>query len=162
MAVRRFQQGFPAQGSAVDMAQPAAPFRRLAATGQARRHRVAHAGLCRLGGETAIGDIACRTHGQYGRQRRAIEAGCTGKGRTSRHQQCAAIFHIAGDIVEIERRHDIAPAITVEDNQIELVQAFHEQFLDRKSDQGEFVDRGCITPVRRPQDREVNQIDRRV
>ena len=162
IAVRRLQQGFPAQRGAMDMAQPAAPLRRVRTTVQPGRDRVAQAGIRRLRRETVLGDIAGRAHRQDGRQGRAVEARRPGKGRTRRHQERTAIFHIAGDIVEIERRHDIAPAIAVENDQIELAQALHEELLDREADQSQLVHRRRVTAVWRPQDGEVDQVDRRV
>nr|WP_316629704.1 hypothetical protein [uncultured Brevundimonas sp.] len=52
--------------------------------------------------------------------------------------------------------------IAVEHDQIEFFQAFDEQFVRGKSDQRQFVERREIVLIRRAQNGEMNQVDRRV
>ena len=50
----------------------------------------------------------------------------------------------------------------VEDDEIELAQLDVEQFIDRKGDESQFIDRRRILVVGRPQDGEMDEIDRGV
>ena len=79
-----------------------------------------------------------------------------------RFEQRAAVAHIAHDIVDIGLRDDAALAVAVEDDQVELVELDIEQLADRKGDQRQFADRRAVLLLRRPQDREMHEIDRRV
>ena len=55
-----------------------------------------------------------------------------------------------------------AAAVAVEDDQVELVELDVEQLADRKGDQRQLADRRAVLLLRRPQDREMDEIDRRI
>jgi len=77
-------------------------------------------------------------------------------------KQRAALPHIAGDILEIGLRQDAAPAVAVEDDEVELVDLDVEQLADREGDQRQLADRRAVLLFRRTQDREMHQLDRGV
>ena len=95
-------------------------------------------------------------------QRRAVEALGPGEVGAARDQQRPAVAHVAGDIVEIVVRQDAAPLVAVEDDQVELVDLLHEQLLRREGDQRELEHRHEVLLLRRPQDGEMHEVDRRV
>ena len=77
-------------------------------------------------------------------------------------QQRAALFHIFGDVVVIEDRQHVAVLVAVEDDQVEIVDLLDEQLARREGDQRQFVDRRAVLLFRRPQNGEMDEIDRGV
>src|SRR5215472_7003259 len=115
-----------------------------------------------LGFEPLLGNIAGRFGWQYVTERRTEKAHRRAEARPCRLQKRAALADIAHDVFDIALRDHPAPAVAVEDDQIELVELDVEEFTDRKRDQRQFTDRSAVLLLRRPQDREMDEIDRRV
>ena len=136
--------------------------RRVAAL-KAARDRMA---LAEIGDSPALkgffDDATGRRGGQHVGERRAVEAALGGIVGAGSDEQRAAIAHIAGDIVEIEDRQHAALGVAVEDDQIELVDLDREELAGREGDQRQFVDRRAVLLFRRPQDGEMDEIDRGV
>ncbi len=146
-------QDVAAVGLDVDLAEPAAPARRLALrSGQLGGHRMAPPEIGERGPETALEDLARGARRQHEAERRAEQAVVAGEGGAGGGQQRAALLDIAGDVAEIAERHHAAPAVAVEDDQVELVELDLEQLADRRG----------VLLLGRAQDGEVDQIDRRV
>ena len=81
---------------------------------------------------------------------------------TGHLEQRAAVLDILGDVVEVSERQQTAARVAVEDHQIELVQLDLEQLARGEGDQRQLADRRAVLLLRRAQDGEVHQIDRRV
>ena len=79
-----------------------------------------------------------------------------------RHQHRAALLHIAGHVVEIEHGQHRPALVAVENDQVELVEFLRKQLARREGDERELVDRRAVVLLRRAQDGEVHEIDRRV
>jgi hypothetical protein len=112
--------------------------------------------------ERLFHDVAGRHRRQRRHQRGARDrlfAGIFGPGGD---QQRATTLHIFGDVVVIEDRQHVAVLVTVEDDQVEIVDFFHEELARREGDQRQFVDRRAVLLLGRPQDGEVHQVDRGV
>ena len=103
--------------------------------------------------------LPARITRQDPREPRAREAGRAGEFRTCRDQERAALSDVAGDVVEIGRGQHALVGVAVEDDQIEVLDLLDEQLARRKGDQREFRDRRTVLLLRRPQDREVDEID---
>ena len=151
----------------LDQAQPAAPGRIALWQGrvfvfQPARHRVALSQLGDLGQVGRFHNLRRGTAGQDIGQRRAVERSGRGKFRPRRHQQRPAAFHIGTHVVEIEHGQDAAPLVSVEDHQVELVDALHEKLAGGKGDQAQLRHRHAIVAIGRAQDGEMHQIDARV
>ena len=93
-------------------------------------------------------------------QRCAGKTGRTGKALTGNHQKRTAFIDIARHIGEIAHRDNAAAFILIKDDQVEAIQFFFKQLFSWKGDQRHFFKRGNVALIGRPQDREVNQIDR--
>src|SRR6185437_15667088 len=123
----------------IDIAEPAAPFRRLLAvrriTGQISRHGMAPPGLGDARQEAFLEDIAGWLGRQHAAQRRAVEAQGRAEVRACRLEQRAAFPDIARDVREIGGWQDAAPGIAVEDDEVELVDLDVEQLADREGDE---------------------------
>ncbi len=131
--------------------------------GQVARHRMRHALRRHRRFEALRHDLAGRLRRQHGGERRMRDAHRPGEFRPRRHQQRPAIVDIVGEVLEIGQRQYPALAVAVEDHQVETVELLAEQFLGRKGDQRQLVDRDRrVLLARRPQNREVDQVDRRV
>src|SRR5689334_19811631 len=98
--------------------------------------------------------------GQDRAKRRAIEAHRRAKARSCRIQERATLLHEAHDVVEIGHRQDAAPLVAVEDDQVELVELHVEELADREGNQGELADRRAVLLLWRPQDGEMDEVDR--
>ena len=87
---------------------------------------------------------------------------CEAKAGPGGIEQRPAPAHIVGDIGEVELRNHPAARIAVEDDQIELRQPLLEQLTHWKGNQRQFADGRGVMLVGRAQDREVDQVHRRV
>jgi hypothetical protein len=65
-------------------------------------------------------------------------------------------------VLEILVRQDAKVLEPIEDDQVEFAQLDVEQLVDREGDQRQLVDRRRVLLVRRPEDGEVDQFDRRI
>src|SRR5580704_17339355 len=149
----------------LDLAEPAAPA--WAPTGfagprQVGGHRMAPAWLAQLRLEPFLIDIAARFGRQDLAERGAEQAHRRAEARPGRFEKGAAFADIFDHILDISLWDHSASAVAVEDNQVELVELDVEQFADREGDQRQFADRRAVLLFGRPQNREMNQIDRRV
>src|SRR5271170_2910809 len=145
----------------VDQAEPAAPAWAAARRAGARQvvgDRMPPALRAQLRIEAFLLYIAVRLGRQDLALRRAVEAHRRPGAGTGRLEERAALAHIAHDIVEIGLRDHPAPAVAVEDDQVELVELDVEQLADRKRDQRQLADRRAVLLFRRAQDREVDKI----
>src|SRR5262249_48121215 len=97
---------------------------------------------------------------QYRTERGAGKAQRRAKARTESLQKSSAVANIARDVLKIGLWDHSSPAVPVENYQIELVELYIEQFTDRKSDQRQFTDQRAVLLFGRPQDREMDEIDR--
>ena len=77
-------------------------------------------------------------------------------------EQGAAVLDVARDVVEVGERQQAAARVAVEDHQVELAELDLEQLARGEGDQRELADRRAVLLLRRPQDREVDQVDRGV
>src|SRR5690606_41381216 len=68
----------------------------------------------------------------------------------------------AGVVVEIGERQQAAARVAVEDDQVELVQLDLEQLARGERNQRQLADRRAVLLLRRAQDGEVDEVDRRV
>ena len=91
----------------------------------------------------------------------ASEAG-GGEFRPRFQQQRAAIAHVIGDIAEIGAGQDPLILEAVEDDEIEIGDLLLEQLALGEGDERELIERGEVVLVRRPQDGEMHEVDRRV
>ena len=112
--------------------------------------------------EALLIDVAGRLGRQDRSERGARQAQRRAKARAGRFEKGAALADIARDVFEIGLRDHPAAAVAVEDDQVEFVELDVEQFADRKGDQRQFADRRAVLLFRRPQDREMDEIDRGV
>ena len=97
-----------------------------------------------------------------GGKRRSIETTALRVIRTTGQQDSTSVTHVPRDVVEIEHRQHTAPDITVEDDQIELINLDRKQLPGRKGDQGQLVDRCAVLLFRRAQNGEMHEINRGV
>ena len=103
-----------------------------------------------------------RRGGQDLSEGRTVDAVGAREIRPGSDQHSTPAAHIIRDVFKIERRQDAAAFVAVKDDQIEILDLFHEQFAGGKGDQRKFVHRHAILFFRRAQDREMHQIDRAV
>src|ERR1051326_176600 len=109
----------------LDLAKPASPTRRLtrlSGAGQVLGDGMAAAGVSQLRFESVFVHIAGRLGRQNLAQRRAVEAHRRAEARPRRFEERAALSDITHDILDIGLRDDTAPAIAVENDQIEIVE----------------------------------------
>ena len=128
-------QDLPAPCLHVDLPQPAAPGRLAAVLAAARKiggYRMAVPGFRDDGLVAALDHLAGRLTRQGGAQRRAVDAVGAGEGRANGLQQCTARQHVIDDVLQIDRRQHAAPAIAVENHQVEFVQLDLEQLTRRE------------------------------
>ena len=145
----------------IDDAEPFAPFRRRRVGAfEAARHRMALAEFGERRAKRLLGDIAARLGRQDGVERGAPDAGRARIVRAGRDQDRAAVAHIARDVVEIDDRQHALARVTIEDDELEFVDLLLEQLARRKGDQRQFVDRRAVLFFRRPQNGEMDEIDR--
>ena len=161
--MRAFHQHLGVARIGFDDAEPMAP-RGLVAGGarQVAGDGMLLAELGELRLERLLDHPACRHGGEDLAERRAVEAERRGVIVAGRDQHRAALFDVAGDVLEIEQRQHAAPLVAVEDDQIELVELLLEQLAGGEGDQRELVDRRPVLLLRRPQNREVHEVDRGV
>ena len=145
-------------GIRLDIAHPFAPLRVV----QRRGDGVALAGPGQLGLEAPGTDDAGRGGGQHGGERRAREAGGARELLARDDQQRAAIGHISRHVGEVGLRDDALALILVEDDEVELGQLLLEQFLGREGDQRQFLGARIVGLERRAQNREVDEVHRRI
>jgi len=104
--------------------------------------------------------------GRFGRQdvadRGAVQAQGFGEGLAGDLEEGAALLHVAGDVAEVEVGQHPHPPVAVEDDEVEILEVGLEQLADREGDQRQLVDRRAVLLLRRAQDGEVDQVDRRV
>ena len=122
-----------------------------------------------LGAELGEGGLERLLHnpaGRDGRQDltkgRAVKAQGRGVIVAGGDEDGTAALDIARDIFEIEQRQDTAALIAVEDDQVELFELLLKQFARGKRDQRKLIDGRAILFFRRPQNGEVDEIDRRI
>ena len=120
------------------------------------------ADIGQTGPEPLLEHLSGRLARQDPAQRRAENRQGRGKGWPDSFEECAALFHIAGDVVEVETGEDAAPSVAVEDYEIELMKLDFEELAGRKGDQREFADRRAVLFLGRPKYGEVHQIDGRI
>ena len=147
------------------MAQPLSP-------GLVGRRIIGRIGLQRPGNRVALAQPGhFRTHrfidhktGWPGRQnlpeRGAEQAFHARKFRSGRNQHRPAAAHVIAHAFQIISRQDSPQPITIENDQVELVNLVDEQLLRRKGDQAQLIHRHPVLLVWRAQDREMHQIDR--
>ena len=107
-------------------------------------------------------DRAARLDRQHPAERRAVQRERRREGRADRLQERAALVHVLGDVVQVDAGQHAAPAVAVEDDQIEFIQLDLEQLAGREGDQRQLADRRAVLLFRRAQDGEVDQVDRGV
>ena len=162
-AVIAVHHGNPALHMRIDLPEPTSPGRlaaRRAGPRQVVGHRMAAAEIGQLRLEPLLVHIAGRLGRQDRPERRAGKAHRGAEARAGRFEKGAALAHIARDVFEIGLRDHAPAAVAVEDDQVEFVELDVEQFADRKGDQRQFADRRAVLLFRRPQDREMDEVDR--
>jgi hypothetical protein len=162
-AFRAAHHGEAARHADIDDAEPAAPLRLLAArAGKIGGHRVPppQIGDARL--EAALDHAAERLGRQRLAQRRAIEREAAGVAGSGRFQERAALLHIGRDVLVVVAGQHAALPVTVEDDQVELVELDLEQLADREGDQRQLADGRAVLLLGRAQDREMDEVDGRV
>src|SRR3984893_8036918 len=110
--------------------------------------------------EAFFNDVSGGLGRQYCSERSAGKAQRRAKARTDSFQKSPSVADIARDIFEIGLWDHPSSAVPVEYDQIELVELYIEQLTDRKLDHQQFADRRAGLLFGRPQDREMNEIDR--
>jgi hypothetical protein len=164
-AVVAVHDGNPVLDTGIDLPEPAPPrgfAARPAGPRELLSHGVAAAEVGQLRLIALLVDIARRFGRQNRPERRAGEAQRRPEARAGRFEKGAALAHITRDVFEIGLRDDPPAAVAVEDDQIKFVELDVEQFADRKGDQRQLADRRAVLLFRRPQDREVHEVDRGV
>ncbi len=142
-----------------DSAEPATPMGWLVARAfQAACDRVLLSGFGKAGEEGALIDLAGRLGGQHRFKRRHRNRILARMFGACGNQERAALFHILSDVIIIEDRQHAAMLVAVEDDQIEIVDLFDEEFTRWESDQRQFIDRRSILLFRRTQNGEVNEV----
>ncbi len=153
----------PALYTGIDLPEPAAP-RGFAAgpacPGKLLGYRMAAAEIGQLRLEAFFVNIAGGLGRQNRPKRRAGKAQWRAEARAGRLEKGAALADVAGDVFEVGLRDHPAAAVAVEYDQVEFVELDVEQFADRKGDQRQFADRRAVLLFRRPQDREMDEVDR--
>ena len=161
-AVIAVHHGNPALDPGIDLPEPAPPrgfTARPAGSGEFLGHRMPAAEIGQLRLIALLVDIAGRLGRQNRPERRPGKAHRCSEARAGRFEKGAAFADIAGDIFEVGLRDHPPAAVAVEDDQIKFVELDVEQFADRKGDQRQFTDRRAVLLFRRPQDREVHEVD---
>jgi len=115
-----------------------------------------------MGAEALLERGAGRLGRQDGAERRIEQALLGIELRADRDHQRAAAAHVARDVLQIHRGQNVAPAIAVEDDEVEFVESYLEQLADRKGDQRQLGDGREVLRLRRAEDREVDEVDRRI
>ena len=151
----------------LDLAHPAAPGLRavgkpLVRILQPRGHRVPLAKLGNLRQEGRLDHAGRGPPRQDLGQGRAVERGRRGIVGPRGQQERATVLDVAADVVDVEHRQDAAALVAVEDDQVEVIDRLHEQLARGKGDQREFRHRHAVLLVRRAQDGEMDEVDRRI
>ena len=147
----------------IDGAEPSAPGGRFAAGAiKAASDRVLLAEIGEAREETRLMHVAGRCGWQHGCERGGGNRIAAGMFRACGDQQRAAVFDVLGDVVVVKNRQHTAMLVAIEDDQVEIVDLFDEQFACREGDQRQFVDRRTILLFRRAQNGEMHQVDRGV
>src|ERR1700737_3258022 len=145
------------------LAKPASPTRFAVRSTPPRhplRYRVSAAEVRDPGLEALLKDVSGWLGRQYRSEWGAGKAQWRAEARTDGFQKSPAVADIARDVFEVGLWDHPSSAVPVEYNQIELVELYIEQLTDRKRDQRQFADRRAVLLFGRPQDREMNEIDR--
>src|SRR6516165_5256451 len=159
LAVGPLHQGGAAVGAGIDHPEPVAPVRRVGGRAlEAARHRMALAEVGQARHEGLLGGVAVGLRGQHRFQGRLPEAGRARIVAPRCHQHGAALAHVAGDVVEIDRLQHALACVAVEDDELELVDLLLEQLARRKGDERELIDRRAVLLLRRAQDGEMHQV----
>src|SRR6185312_15368475 len=77
-------------------------------------------------------------------------------------KRAAMLIDVARDVVIVEKLQNAAMLISVEDDQVELIDLLGKEFARRKRDQRQLIDRRAVLFLGWPQNREVHEIDGRV
>ena len=129
---------------------------------QIARHGMALAFDADMGAIGRLDDAPVRNRRKNRFELRVPQAAAPDEFRTGRDQQGAAAAHVIGDVAEIALRQGDVVGEAIEDDEIEIVQLLLEKLLLRKGDEGELVDRRAVGFLRRAQDGEMHEIDRRI
>src|SRR5262245_6841535 len=136
LVFRALHQHFGLARIGLDDAEPAPPGRRIAGSaGQIAGDGVLLAELGEPRLERLLDDPPSRNGGENLPERRAVETERGGVIVAGRDQHRAALFDIAGDVLEIEQRQHAPPLVAVEDDEIELIELLLEQLAGREGDQ---------------------------
>ena len=121
---------------------------------------IAELGQARL--QAALEDLTRGRARKRRAERRAEQAERGGERRAGGLEHRAAAFDVAHDVVEIDRRQDAAPAVAVEDDEVEILELDLEQLADRERDQRQLANRRAVLLLGWAQDGEMHQVDRRI
>src|SRR5262249_41778014 len=159
---RAAHNGVAALDGRTDQAEPAAPGRFASAARQVGGDGMPQADIGDHRPIPLFDDLASRFARQHIAERRLVEPERSTHADAGGIQQRAALLDVVRDVFEVGARQYAAAPVAVEDNEIELLELHFEQLADRKSDQRKLVDGRAVLLLRRTQDGEVDEVDRRI